>query len=65
MWDTIYNDIATLPVVHFHSFDPKDQDHELFLLQRARAAPDIDLPRLAVHKVKGISAKKCSDVHLA
>jgi tRNA (guanine37-N1)-methyltransferase len=53
-----YRETARLPIVHFHSFDPKDQDHELSLLQRARAALGIELPKLAVHKVRDVSPGK-------
>jgi tRNA (guanine37-N1)-methyltransferase len=53
-----YRGTARLPIVHFYSFDSKDQNHELSLLQRARAALGIELPSLAIHKVRDVSPGK-------
>jgi tRNA (guanine37-N1)-methyltransferase len=53
-----FRETARLPIVHFHSFDAKDQDHEVSLKQRAEAALAMPLPRLTVHRVRDVSPGK-------
>jgi tRNA (guanine37-N1)-methyltransferase len=53
-----FRETARLPIVHFHSFDARDGDHEASLKQRAQAALGMDLPRLHVQKVRDVAPGK-------
>ena len=49
---------SRMPVVYFHSFDEKANNHEESLLQRARKALGMNLPHLNVYKVRDVSPGK-------
>jgi tRNA (guanine37-N1)-methyltransferase len=53
-----FRETARLPIVHFHSFDPKDRNHEASLKERAQAALGMNLPDLTVYKVRDVSPVK-------
>jgi tRNA G37 N-methylase Trm5 len=53
-----FRETAHLPIVHFHSFDAKDHNHEASLKQRAELALSMSLPRLTVHRVRDVSPGK-------
>jgi tRNA (guanine37-N1)-methyltransferase len=53
-----FRETARLPIVHFHSFDPKDQDHNASLKEKAQAVLGMDLPKLTVYKVRDVSPGK-------
>jgi tRNA G37 N-methylase Trm5 len=53
-----FRETARLPIVHFHAFDPKDQDHQASLKEKAQAVLGMDLPKLTVYKVRDVAPGK-------
>jgi tRNA (guanine37-N1)-methyltransferase len=53
-----FRETARLPIVHFHAFDTKEQDYEKSLRQRAKTAIGMEIPGLAILKVRDVSPGK-------
>ena len=49
---------ARMPIVYFYSFDGKNQDNEVSLTARAKAAINMEIPRLTIKRIRDVSPGK-------